>query len=130
MQSLQQIILFCSDRGYLNSPNETPLDPENLPEGKCPIWIQKGKNANIKDVLQKVQEDHITKDYDGKSVTVIYKEESQDVKDFCWSYNWKYVHRDSIYGSEDDVVIVMVDNPGPEYISRARNGLIIITNHG
>ena len=116
--------------GYLNSPDETPLDPENLPEGKCPIWIQKGKNTDIKEVLQKVQEDHITKDYNGKSVTLIYDKESQNVKDFCFNNNWNYVYGDSIYGSEDDVVIVMVDNPGPEYISRARNGLIIITNHG
>ena len=90
MQSLQQIILFCSAGGYLNSPNETPLDPENLPEGKCPIWIQKGKNANIKEVLQKVQEDHIKKDYNGKSVAVIYREKSQVVKDFCNNHKWHF----------------------------------------
>ena len=123
---------YClfSEGGYVHSPNEAPLDPEYLPKGKCPLWIRKEKNVEIKEVLQKIQE-LINIDFSGMSVTLLYKDECQEIHKLCDDYGWKYVHVNSICGSEDEVVVVFDDNKlAPESMSRARNGLYIITTHG
>ena len=125
-------ISIFSDGGtgaYVHSPNEAPLDPEYLPKGKCPLWIRKEKNVEKKEVLQKIQE-LINIDYKGMSVTLLYKNGHQEIHKLCKDYGWQYVQVNSICGSEDEVIVVFDDRPSPESISRARNGLYIITNHG
>ena len=128
----------------------TPTPVQSLPEGPRPIWIefphQRFTQLNI---LGRVAE---LKEISGSSVTVLYPQGKKDkeARVFCETRNWKYHDFNSIYGLENETIIVLDSDhlssletiprdswddlkPGlldivPEFISRANRNLIMVTS--
>ena len=119
---------------------------ESLPNGPLPIWIEI-PNTRITqlEILCRVAE---LEEIQGCSVTVMYNmdplaldpdihsevtDPDADASAFCQMMNWRYVDSMSMYGREDEAVIVLDPVPPktsfimPEYISRATSKLIMMT---
>ena len=117
-----------------NSYLESSLDMESdwPPSGDLPIWIQKEKNESDHNVLQFIK-DNFTLTY---SVTLLYHESSfqiteiDDISKWCMDHNWKFIKAQKVVGSEDQFIITYNFPPGPEHISRARHGLVMVTTKG
>ena len=45
-------------------------------------------------------------------------------------HNWKFIKAQKVVGSEDQFIITYNFPPGPEHISRARHGLVMVTTKG
>ena len=128
---------------YLDMSHDIELTDDQLPEGPLPIWIEvPNQRVTQLDTLLRVSQLHGILD---TSVTVMYpfNESDQDAKKFCLDMDWKYEDAFSMYGVEDQTIILLdpyiddidrsrrdPDEIGiilPEYISRARRKLIIVT---
>ena len=112
---------------------------ESLPDGPLPIWIViPNKRISQLEILCRVAELEEIQDC---SVTVMYNmnmnpdedEGDPDASAFCQMMNWSYVDSHSMYGREDEAVIVLdpahptTEQIMPEYISRASSKLIMVT---
>ena len=127
-----------------------PTPVNSLPEGPLPIWIEfPHQRFTQLDILGRVAK---LKEIGESPVTVIYPHGKKDkeARAFCETKNWKYHDVLSMYGLEDEAIIVLdsvhlsslepipTDNweglkPGlvdivPEFISRANSRLIMITS--
>ena len=121
-----------------NAYLESSLDLElEMPPGDLPIWIQKEKKESDYDVLQYINE-NFTSSY---SVTLLYHDSLREKDDssssnfnyisqWCRDHKWKFIEADKVVGSEDQFIITYNFPPGPEHISRARNGLVMVTTKG
>ena len=133
---------------YINmTPFMTP--DEFLPDGPLPIWIEfPNQKFTQLDILGRVAE---LEEIRGSSVTVMYPlgKENEETRAFCETKNWKYHDVLSMYGLEDEAVIVLDPvhvssmeplptnsfddlKPGfmyvaPEFITRATSKLIMMT---
>ena len=130
------------------TPFMTP--DEFLPDGPLPIWIEfPNQKFTQLDILLRVSE---LEELRGSSVTVMYPYHKKDEKalEFCMTKNWKYHDVLSMYGLEDEAIIVLDPvhvsaieplptnsfdclKPGflyiaPEFITRATSKLIMITS--
>ena len=78
----------------------------------------------------------LSKKYVGDyAVTVMYDSDKHDQKtaDYCQQNNWRYVDLYTMHGSEDQCVIITGGDKQmlePEFITRGRNQLIMITSRG
>ena len=117
-----------------NSYLESSLDMESEmpPPGDFPVWIQKDKNDSDYYVLQFIR-DNFTFSY---SVTLLYHESSfpnpafYHISQWCKDNGWRFIEAKKVVGSEDQFIITYNFPPGPEHISRARNGLVMVTTKG
>lgn len=123
---------------------------ELLPDGPLPIWIEfPNQKFTQLDILGRVAE---LEEIRGSSVTVMYPhgKKNDETLAFCKTKNWKYHDVMSMYGLEDEAVIVLDPvhvssmeplptnsfddlKPGfmyvaPEFITRATSKLIMITS--
>ena len=70
------------------------------------------------------------------STTLLYHHSSFPLSDFdhitqlCKDYQWRCLEAGKAVGSEDQYIITYNFAPGPEHISRARNGLVMVTTKG
>ena len=55
--------------GCLDSSTDIPLKKDNLPPGRCPVWIQRDKNVTNEFILEKIRSDHVL---EHESVTLLY----------------------------------------------------------
>lgn len=123
---------------FLDMSQDILVPDESLPDGPLPIWIEI-PNTRITqlEILRQVSK---LKEIQGSSVTVMYNMEldldcdtaDPDAAEFCKERNWKYVDSNSMYGREDEAIIVLDPAPPttshimPEYISRATSKLIMM----
>ena len=49
---------------------------------------------------------------------------------WCKDHKWRCIEAGKVVGSEDQIIITYNFPPGPEHISRARNGLVMVTTKG
>ena len=121
---------------------------ECLPDGPLPIWIEfPNQKFTQRDILHRVAE---LNEIRGSSVTVMFPHGKKDEEAlaFCKTKKWEYHDVLSMYGLEDEAVIVLDPvhvskteplpswealKPGlmyiaPEFITRATSKLIIITS--
>ena len=86
------------------------------------------------EVLERLKTEHHLGTYKGVTVLYVLYEGSDKHKqitaDYCHQNNWRYLLSDTMFGCEDEYVIFIGDNILPEYLSRGRNGLFLITNRG
>ena len=65
---LEHFKLFYGS-GCLDSSKDIPLKKDNLPPGRCPVWIHRDKSVSDEFILQKIKNDHIQ---EHESVTLLY----------------------------------------------------------
>ena len=118
--------------------DEVNLEPHELPTGSLPIWIERWPNLTDVMVLEKIKSDY-SKDM---SVTVhklvpidddklAREENNSEVAEWCRAHGWKFEIDSNVQGTEDECVVILTRplyQLYPEYISRARNLLIIVTS--
>ena len=114
---------------YLDSSAD--MESDVLPPGNLPIWIQKKKTESHYNILEYIK-DNFTSSY---SVTLLYHMSISDIEhisisQWCKENNWRFIEAGKVVGSEDQFVITYNFAPGPEHISRARNGLVMVTTKG
>ena len=109
--------------------SDQELDPDQLPRGHTPIWIQPPDDASQIERMERVLKIPELKQYNN-NVTVLYsKEKDDEVMNMCNNIGYKYIDQSKITGAEDQVVILLNKNVvPPEYITRGINMLIIVTN--
>ena len=114
---------------YLESSSDLELE---MPSDNTPVWIQKEKTQSHYNVLEFIK-DTFAASY---SVTLLYHDSSFQLTDFhqiskwCKDHRWRFIEAKKAVGSEDQFVITYNFAPGPEHISRARNGLVMVTTKG
>ena len=117
-------------QGCLDSSRDIPLNEDNLPPGRCPVLIQTGKRIMDVSILELIKRDHV---FEHESVTLLYLDSIKDnISQWCSQNNWKSVEMYEFFGCEDQVIVTfdLDDFQMPEQVSRAKNGLIIITKKG
>ena len=118
-----------SYNSYLDSSNDSELDPSKLPNSRLPIWIQRGVGVRDEEVLELIKSDY---KFPHESVTLVYDDIDDPVldektKEWCRINHWKYCTFLEMIGCEDQVIIILDCRPLFEIISRARNQLVIVT---
>ena len=119
---------------YLESFQDLELE---MPPGDLPIWIQKEKTDSHYDVLEFIK-NNFTSSY---SVTLLYHatlrenddsslSEYEYIYQWCINHNWNCIESGKVVGSEDQFIVTYNFPPGPEHISRAKNGLVMVTTKG
>ena len=109
--------------------SDQELDPDQLPRGHTPIWIQPPEGASQIEMMERVVKIPELKQYKN-NVTVLYGSWSNDeARDMCNSMGYKYRYRLNMIGAEDQVVILLNTNLAPEEITRGINMLIIVDNN-
>ena len=117
-----------SIHGILDSSNDLPLNPDNLPPGRLPLWIQRGVNVSDQDVLDFIKTKHVL---EHETVTLLYSShQKQEIDQICKQNGWRSMQESHILGSEDQVVIIFDMGADPEHVSRAKNALILVTTQG
>ena len=116
--------------GWIDDSQDIPISKVILPPGRSPVWIQRGKSVHDMNILEHIKANHVLKH---ESVTVLYHKNHNNMNIILWcSHNkWKCIERNEFYGCEDDVIVIFdIDVIEPEQVSRAKNGLIILTTQG
>ena len=113
----------------LDTSNDIPLKEDNLPPGRCPVWIQRDRNVIDETVLELIKRDHVLEQ---ESVTLLYEYPiKENIVQWCSRNNWNCFERFEFYGCEDQVIVTFdLGCLRPEQVSRAKNGLIILTTKG
>jgi len=113
-------------RGYLDMSSDQELDPDQLPRGQTPIWIQPAWNASEIKTMERVFKIPELEQYNN-NVTVMYNGMDSKVMDLSHKRGYKHIDREGMTGAEDQVVILLNTYVEPEYITRGINMLIIVT---
>ena len=109
--------------------SDQELDPDQLPRGHTPIWIQPPEGATEIEMMERVLKIPELAQYNN-NVTVMYDEEDAAVKDRCNQLGYKYIQDINMTGAEDQVVILLnTISVVPEYITRGINMLVIVYNN-
>ena len=124
--------IYESFNAYLDGSKDV-IEESELPQGRQPVWIQKGRTTSHRDVLTFIKERFNLK----SKVSLLYHDECihfpehfEFVPDWCKENNWNCLEAKGVAGSEAEFIITYDFPPGPEHISRARNGLIMVTTVG
>ena len=109
--------------------SDQELDPDQLPRGHTPIWIQPPKDASEIEMMERVLKIPELKQYNN-NVTVLCDKKNDEVMDMCNNLGYKYqkTKNTKITGAEYQVIILLTAGMTPEYITRGINMLIIVNN--
>ena len=107
--------------------SDQELDPDQLPRGHTPIWIQPPEDATEIEMMERVLKIPELKQYNN-NVTVLYHGKDDEVMDMCNKLGYKYIEYHNMTGVEDQVVILLNTPVTPEEITRGINMLIIVEN--
>ena len=107
--------------------SDQELDPDQLPRGQTPIWIQPPRDASDIEMMERVLNIPELEQYNN-NVTVLYQRMDSKVMDMCKKRGYKYIKRANMTGAEDQVVILLNTHVRPEEITRGINMLIIVYN--
>ena len=110
--------------------SDQELDPDQLPRGHTPIWIQPPDDASQIEMMERVLKIPELKQYNNNNVTVLYWHKDDEVMDMCNKLGYKYINHYHMTGAEEQVVILL-NSPyvTPETITRGINMLIIILDY-
>ena len=115
-------------KGYLDMSSDQELDPDQLPRGHTPIWIQPPEDASQIEMMERVLKIPELAQYNN-NVTVLYNYgKDAEVEDRCNKIGYKYINHINMTGAEDQVVIILNTGVYPEAITRGINMLIIVDN--
>ena len=123
---------------YLSFNEEiTVTDERMLPSGSIPIWIDRWANVTDIEILEKIKHEYAKE----KSVTVhsiwqLWEDKTDstaEIEKWCKAHGWTFLTDSNVQGTEDECVVILTRPMYalfPEYFSRARNLLIIVTTIG
>ena len=115
---------------YLDTSQDLGLDPSKLPNSRLPIWIQRSIYVHDEEVLELIKSDHI---FPHESVSLLYHINhplNENVKEWCEKNHWKHFKSVSMIGCEDQCMVLFDCNIMYEFVSRARNQVVIVTTQG
>ena len=130
MEHLKHIqpLKHSTNHSYLDSSNDSELDPSKLPNSRLPIWIQRGVEVSDEEVLELIKSDY---KFPHESITLLYDIDhplDENTKEWCSINQWKYFTMLEMIGCEDQMIVIFDCMPMFELISRARNQLVIVTS--
>ena len=102
------------------------LADDQLPAGHTPVWIEPPRGATQVQMLERV--DTMVGQY--QDVMVLYRLGSYNERAAAWckERGWKYHNAQNIHGCEAQCVVLLECYLETEYLTRARNMLIIVNN--
>ena len=115
------------DTKHLSTAADQELADDQLPAGNTPVWIEPPRGATEVQMLERVE----TMAGQYQDVMVLYgSSSSRDERAAAWceERGWKYHWGLNIYGCEAQCVVLLNCELRTEYLTRARNMLIILNN--
>ena len=113
----------------LDSTNDKPLDPLNMPLGPLPIWIQRSAETADEQLLTYLRINFLK---DSSNVTLVHsfeREFTSQARSWVANENWMVLEYSQMTGSEAEVLVAFIEDTyaNMEVFSRARKQLIIVT---
>ena len=101
------------------------LADDQLPAGHTPVWIEPPGGATQVQMLERVE----TMAGQYQDVMVLYGGRSDEIAAaWCEERGWKYHDGGNIHGCEAQCVVLLNCPLYTEYLTRARNMLIMLNN--
>ena len=99
---------------------------DQLPAGHTPIWIEPPRGATEVQMLERVE----TMAGPYQDLMVLYRyDRDERAAAWCEERGWKYLYARNIYGCEAQCVVLLDCYLETEFLTRARNMLIIVNNY-
>merc|ERR1711971_50187 len=118
--------------GIYLSGTEEDQQAGHLPPGRLSVWVERSPEVTDDQVLNFIKENYLTGEK--LSVTVLQSgaNPSATAEKWCGEHKWRSLaDPTSIVGSEDQCIVLMdPETMVPEFISRGRNLLVIVTTRG
>lgn len=128
---INKFLIGVKDETYkcLDSSNDKPLVPSNLPNGPLPIWVQRSPETTDEQVLKYLKVNFLQASSNVTLVHSIGKEFTPQTRSWIANENWKVLEFTQMTGSETDVLVAFIEDTyaNMEVFSRARKQLIIVT---
>ena len=110
---------------HLSTAADQELADDQLPAGHTPVWIEPPSGATQVQMLERVE----TMAGQYQDVMVLYSGGSDErAAAWCEERGWKYHDACNIYGCEAQCVVLLNCLLFTEWLTRARNMLIILDN--
>ena len=107
---------------HLSMAADQELADDQLPAGHTPVWIEPPRGATQVQMLERVE----TMAGQYQDVMVLYYGRDERAAAWCEERGWQYLDGDNIYGCEAQCVVLLKCDLRTEYLTRARNMLIIL----
>ena len=113
----------------LDSANDKPLNPSNMPNGTLPIWVQRSPEMTDEQALRYLKANFLQ---DSSNVTLVHsiqKEFTHEARSWMANENWMVLEYTQMTGSETEVLVAFIEDiyANMEVFSRARKQLFIVT---
>ena len=92
--------------GCLDSSQDIPLKKDNLPPGRCPVWIQRDKKVTDEFILEKIKSDHVL---EHESVTLLYSINKKSVSLWCSKVRGSLTYRHAFFPVDRDFEVGKCD---------------------
>ena len=109
---------------HLSTAADQELADDQLPAGHTPVWIEPPRGATEVQMLERVE----TMAGQYQDVMVLYDDRDERAAAWCEERGWQYHHGYNIYGCEAQCVVLLDCPLFTEYLTRARNMLMILNN--
>ena len=109
---------------HLSMAADQELADDQLPAGHTPVWIEPPGGATQVQMLERVE----TMAGQYQDVMVLYNGRDERAAAWCKEKGWKYHECYKIYGCEAQCVVLLNCDLWTEFLTRARNMLIILDN--
>ena len=109
---------------HLSMAADQELADDQLPAGHTPVWIKPPCGATQVQMLERVE----TMAGQYQDVMVLYWDRDERAAAWCEERGWKYHSDSNIQGCEAQCVVLLDCYLRTEYLTRARNMLIILNN--
>ena len=116
---------MSGDTKHLSTAADQELADDQLPAGHTPVWIEPPGGATQVQMLERVE----TMAGQYQDVMVLYWDSDERAAAWCKERGWKYHSARNIYGCEAQCVVLLDCLLETEYLTRARNMLIILRNN-
>ena len=110
---------------HLSTAADQELADDQLPAGHTPVWIEPPRGATQVQMLERVE----TMAGQYQDVMVLYyRKDERDERAAAWceERGWQYLACYEIYGCEAQCVVLLDCRLYTEFLTRARNMLIIL----
>ena len=110
---------------HLSTADDEELADDQLPAGHTPVWIEPPGGATQVQMLERVE----TMAGQYQDVMVLHwSDRDERAAAWCEERGWQYHDADYIYGCESQCVVLLQCPLETEYLTRARNMLIIFNS--
>ena len=106
---------------HLSTAADEELADDQLPAGHTPVWIEPPGGATQVQMLERVE----TMAGQYQDVMVLYRGRDERAVAWCQERGWQYHWAGNIYGCEAQCVVLLQCRLETEWLTRARNMLII-----